>query len=131
MGPSRLSTCLLLVLMTGTYGCHLDHAGPACPEIEAARAQLLLDKRADLQFLDVRTAPEFYAGHLYRASWLAIDDLDRLNRQLRGLDPEAGAIVYCRSGGPRSEQACQILHDAGFREVYRLAGGYLAWPEPR
>src|SRR5689334_22946639 len=37
-------------------------------------------------------------------------------------------IVYCRSGR-RSQLACMVLDQLGFRETYNVEGGILAWIE--
>ncbi|VAV83833.1 hypothetical protein MNBD_BACTEROID02-1730, partial [hydrothermal vent metagenome] len=34
--------------------------------------------------------------------------------------------LYCRSGG-RSRKAAKILAEMGFKEIYDLKGGYMAW----
>lgn len=75
--------------------------------------------------LDVRTAQEYQASHLvgsmnldFRAPSFA-DELDALDR--------SGAyLVYCRTG-VRSSQAVAIMRSLGFRELYDLAGGLVAW----
>ena len=42
------------------------------------------------------------------------------------LDPEAETVMYCRSG-PRSAWATERLMEMGFKRVFNLNGGILAW----
>jgi rhodanese-related sulfurtransferase len=41
---------------------------------------------------------------------------------------EETVYVYCRSGN-RSGQACMMLEPYGFKNVYNVVGGMLAWQE--
>ena len=42
------------------------------------------------------------------------------------MDKTVPIVVYCKSGG-RSARACQMLFDAGFKQVSNLEGGILGW----
>jgi rhodanese-related sulfurtransferase len=42
------------------------------------------------------------------------------------LDKKKPVAVYCRSG-MRSANAANILKEMGFKKIYNLDGGYLAW----
>jgi len=74
--------------------------------------------------LDVRTSREYRGGHLpearlmdfYRSFKDAVEDLPREGRYL----------LYCRSGA-RSGSACALMHRMGFKDLYNLKGGILAW----
>ena len=48
--------------------------------------------------------------------------------RLGELAPEREIVVLCRSGG-RSAQVARFLQQQGFRDVWNLAGGILAWAE--
>ena len=48
-----------------------------------------------------------------------IDVIEKIEKDLK-------ILVYCRSG-VRSEQACNILDQMGFKETYNLKGGILEW----
>jgi rhodanese-related sulfurtransferase len=41
---------------------------------------------------------------------------------------EADLVTICRSGG-RAHSAAQILMQAGFKHVYVMAGGMMAWAQ--
>ena len=80
---------------------------------------------ADLQLLDVRTEAEFESGHIVRARNVPLHSLPQRLAELR-LDPNKPVIAICLSGH-RSVPAYRLLKRAGFREVFSLAGGMLAW----
>ena len=75
--------------------------------------------------LDVRTEKEVLEGKLERAihlDYLAysfLDDLEKLNR-------EGSYFVYCRSGR-RSVRTCTLMRNMGFKNIYNLEGGLVAW----
>lgn len=89
----------------------------------------LANDGVDLQLLDVRTEAEFESGHIARARNVPLYALPRRLAGL-GLDPDKPVIAICLSGH-RSVPACWLLRRAGFREVYGLAGGMLAWQGSR
>ncbi len=73
--------------------------------------------------VDVRRPSEYEEGHLPGARLIPVDDLqDRLGE----LDPDLLTIAYC-AAGVRSRAAASALQNAGFREVYSMAGGFRAW----
>lgn len=76
-----------------------------------------------MQFLDVRRPGEYQAGHAMQAESRT---LDALANNLDGLDPAAPTYVICQSGY-RSSIGTSILENAGFNELYNVAGGTAAW----
>ena len=77
--------------------------------------------------IDVRTADEFAAGHLYHAiniDWQKDGFMDEITKNF---NKEQTLAIYCRSG-KRSAAAAQALSDAGYK-VLNLTGGYTAWAE--
>jgi rhodanese-related sulfurtransferase len=80
-----------------------------------------------IQLLDVRTREEFEKGHLVGArnlDYLGDGFLD----ELEALPHDHTYLVYCRTGR-RSVRTCTLMRNAGFRKVYHLDGGLLAWEE--
>jgi rhodanese-related sulfurtransferase len=75
--------------------------------------------------LDVRTDGEFAGGHLEGATQI---DYSKSNfeAKIKELDRDQPVYVYCRSGN-RSGRAARIMKGLGFKEVYNLEGGILAW----
>lgn len=65
---------------------------------------------------------EYEAGHIRGAVNLPLSELrDRLGE----LPKDRPLYLHCRSG-QRSYYACRILAARGFRDVYNIAGGFLA-----
>lgn len=77
--------------------------------------------------LDVRTPAEIANGKIDGALELDFRAPD-FSAKFSKLDPEATYLVYCAGGG-RSAKTCTMLHEAGFAQLYNLAGGYRAWSQ--
>ena len=52
--------------------------------------------------------------------------MGQIQARLAELDPAKETVVICRSGG-RSLNVAGFLERQGFRSVYNLSGGILAW----
>lgn len=75
--------------------------------------------------LDVRTAEEFADGHLENA--INIDWTDsEFESQSATIDKSKPVYVYCLSGA-RSAEAADFLRSKGFKSVYNMDGGIMAW----
>lgn len=75
--------------------------------------------------LDVRDESEFRAGHILNAQHVPLALLESRLGELDA-DRDRPVIVYCRTG-QRSAKASFILNKHGFKKVYNLGGGMLAW----
>ena len=79
----------------------------------------------DIQLIDVRTSKEFNQGHISNAK--SIDYFSSsFKTELNQLNKEKPVYIYCRSG-KRSGKASKIFSELGFKKIYDLNGGYLAW----
>lgn len=79
----------------------------------------------NIQLIDVRTLEEFEKGHIKDA--VLIDFYkENFKEEMSKLDREKPLYIYCRSGG-RSGKASKMLFELGFKEVYDLKGGFLAY----
>ena len=78
-----------------------------------------------VQLLDVRTPAEFSAGNITGAKNMDVKN-DEFKTMASKLDKKHPVAVYCRSGA-RSAIATGILKEMGFKKIYNLDGGYLAW----
>jgi rhodanese-related sulfurtransferase len=73
--------------------------------------------------LDVRESWEYAQGHIPESTLIPLGQLaNRLDELPKG-EP---IYVICRSGN-RSQQAAELLVASGFREVYNVQGGMLAY----
>jgi rhodanese-related sulfurtransferase len=77
--------------------------------------------------LDVRTPEEYAEGHLADAKLINYYNEDFKN-QLSQLDKSKPVFLYCRSG-KRSGASAELLVELGFKEVYDLQGGFMAWAD--
>jgi molybdopterin/thiamine biosynthesis adenylyltransferase/rhodanese-related sulfurtransferase len=94
------------------------------PEITPRELKSRLDRGDDLFILDVREPHEFQicnlGGHLI--------PLGDLSRRVNELDSSREIVAHCRSG-KRSAEAVEFLRSAGFRKIWNLKGGILAWSD--
>ena len=94
------------------------------PEITPAELKQKLDAGEDLFILDVREPHEFQICHL-DGHLIPLGDLPK---RVSELDSARNIIAHCRSG-VRSAKAVSFLQQAGFRKVWNLKGGILAWSD--
>ena len=81
----------------------------------------------DFLILDVRTPGEFRQGFIEGAALLDYYASD-FRERFAQLDRDATIFMYCRSGN-RSSHVLRMADELGFRRVYDLRGGILAWKE--
>lgn len=91
------------------------------PEVTPEEAQRR--QQAGALIVDVREPEEGRAGHIPGAVHVPLGEL---SARLCEFDPEQEPILVYRSGS-RSAHATMLLQQAGFRRVYNLAGGLIAW----
>jgi adenylyltransferase/sulfurtransferase len=107
-------------------GIRGEEAAPtvSVPEISPRELKARLDRGDDLYILDVREPHEYQicqiGGHLI--------PLGDLPRRVNELDSSREIVAHCRSG-KRSADAVAFLRQAGFRKVWNLKGGILAWSD--
>jgi sulfur-carrier protein adenylyltransferase/sulfurtransferase len=94
------------------------------PEITARDLKERLDRHDDMFILDVREPHEYQIcnlnGHLI--------PLGELPQRVHELDSSREIVAHCRSG-KRSAEAVEFLRKAGFRKIWNLKGGILAWSD--
>jgi len=76
--------------------------------------------------LDVRSPEEFSEGYIANATNLNIYDANTFMSKIQSYNKENSYYLYCKSGA-RSAQACQIMSQLGFNNVYNLLGGITNW----
>jgi molybdopterin/thiamine biosynthesis adenylyltransferase/rhodanese-related sulfurtransferase len=94
------------------------------PEIEPRELKQRLDGGEDIFILDVREPHEYQICHL-RGYLIPLGELPR---RVHELDSARTIVAHCRSG-KRSAEAVDFLRKAGFRKVWNLKGGILAWSD--
>jgi adenylyltransferase/sulfurtransferase len=103
------------------------NSGGSVREIGPADLKKRLDGGEQIALLDVREPHELAICKLSFTSHIPLGLLPQRLSELNELKGKE-VVVYCRSGG-RSQRAAQFLAAQGFKSVYNLAGGILAWSE--
>ncbi|MBI4539499.1 MAG: molybdopterin-synthase adenylyltransferase MoeB [Gemmatimonadetes bacterium] len=97
------------------------------PAITASELKTRLDRGDRVTIIDVREPHEWQIANLapYGARLIP---LGRLAERMHELDSANEIVLHCRSG-VRSARALEQLRAAGFRRLWNLKGGILAWQE--
>ncbi len=104
-------------------------------QITPDQAKATLDEDPGSIYVDVRSVPEFTAGH--PAGAINIPILHMIQGQMapnpdfkqvvqKILPKDKKLIVGCKSGG-RSQSACQLLQQLGYTDLSNVAGGFGEW----
>lgn len=98
------------------------------PEISPAELKSRLDKGDALIIVDVREPHEVRIAALPDTPNKLHIPIGEFTNRAAELDAhkEREIVVYCRSGA-RSEMATNFLRQNGFKSVFNLRGGILAW----
>jgi adenylyltransferase/sulfurtransferase len=97
------------------------------PEITATELKQRLDRGDAIVLIDVREQHEWQIGNL-EAQGARLIPLGQLPAYMNQLSSADEIVLHCRSGA-RSAKALLQLRDAGFRRLWNLKGGILAWSE--
>jgi molybdopterin/thiamine biosynthesis adenylyltransferase/rhodanese-related sulfurtransferase len=108
----------------GIRGEEAPAPSTSVPEMTPRELKSRLDRGDDLFVLDVREPHEYQIcninGHLI--------PLGELPRRVHEIDTSREIVAHCRSG-KRSAEAAEFLRKAGFRKIWNLKGGILAWSD--
>jgi sulfur-carrier protein adenylyltransferase/sulfurtransferase len=106
--------------------CGIPQANAQADEVPEITVQKLKDKMnsGEINVLDVREPYEYEVANI----GAPLIPLGELPERVIELDRSSPLAVHCRSGA-RSAKAVKLLKDAGFKDVYNVKGGILAWSE--
>jgi rhodanese-related sulfurtransferase len=103
------------------------------PQTTPTEAYDILQQQPDAIYLDVRTAPEFEAGHPTGARHVPVMFFGAGGQPRPNPDFVAAVeavvprttklLIGCQAGG-RSQRACELLRDAGYTDVTNVRGGF-------
>lgn len=114
---------LIAVLFTSTLA--LTSCGSyAATNLDAAEFQKKTQE-AGVVVLDVRSAGEFYGGHIEGAINIDVEGMT-FDTDIAKLDKSKTYAVYCHSGR-RSGIAVGKMADVGFTSLFNLDGGIQVW----
>ncbi len=108
-------------------------------QVTPEEAKQLLD-RGGILYLDVRTVPEFVNGHPPSALNIPVAEINpqtgrmEINEKFLGvvaanISPDAQLLVGCKTGG-RSATACEMLAQAGYKNLRNVVGGFAGVTDP-
>lgn len=103
-------------------------------EVSPKEAYELLENDPEYIYLDVRSVPEFEAGHPEKAINIPIlhftaglgmsPNADFPAVVEANLPKDAKIVIGCKSGG-RSAQACAVMSQMGYTDVTNVRGGFV------
>jgi molybdopterin/thiamine biosynthesis adenylyltransferase/rhodanese-related sulfurtransferase len=108
----------------GIRGEEAPAAATDVPEMTPGELKTRLDRGDDLLILDVREPHEYQICNL-NGYLIPLGDLPK---RVNELDSSREIVAHCRSG-KRSADAVNFLRQAGFRKIWNLKGGVLAWSD--
>jgi rhodanese-related sulfurtransferase len=79
--------------------------------------------------IDVRTEDEYESGKIPGALNIDIYKGQGFVYQVEELDKSKNFYVYC-AAGVRSANACGVMQQLGFENVFNLVGGFSNWDGP-
>ncbi len=93
-------------------------------ELDVLQLQDLMGKQqGQIALIDVRTPAEVARGAIAGAKNIPLHLLPMAERDL---SKECQMVFYCQTGA-RSAQACAFLAARGWKNIYNLRGGIMAW----
>ncbi len=98
--------------------------------IEVSAAKDFVARHEAAVILDVRTPVEYEMSHITGAVNVNVQD-ESFPHMVGALDPNKTYIVHCTKNpaGGRSSRALETLQRLGFKNLYSLEGGYVAWKD--
>ncbi len=101
------------------------------PKISPDELRQWLDSGKEVTLLDVRNDYEVEVGTFERAQAIGVDHFRKFPAAIEQLPEslkEKPVVMFC-TGGIRCEKAGPMMEKIGFREIYQLDGGILAYLE--
>jgi rhodanese-related sulfurtransferase len=98
--------------------------------IEVNAANEFVTREENAVILDVRTPAEYEMSHISGSVNVDVQD-KTFDETVSALDPNKTYIVHCTANPAdgRSNRALETLQDLGFKHLYSLEGGYVAWKD--
>lgn len=103
----------------------IEAADEDVPTISAQELSERLERGDPLRIVDVRQTHEWEIVNL-ESLGAELIPLDTLLERMSELDSADEIVLHCQAGS-RSAKALRQLQEAGFRKVWNLRGGILAW----
>ena len=117
----------LLFVLSAPAG---DDMHSSVMDISVNAASELIAEDEDAVIVDVRTPIEFEASHITGSVNVDVKD-ESFEEMLAILDPNKKYVVHCTKNPAdgRSSRALVSMEKLGFKHLYSLEGGYVAWKD--
>jgi rhodanese-related sulfurtransferase len=130
---SYFSGLLILVGLLAVSLAQADDGGQdSVTTIEVSAAKDFVARYENAVIMDVRTPVEYEMSHITGAVNVNVQD-ESFEDMVVALDPNKTYIVHCtlNPAGGRSSRALEALQSLGFKHLYSLEGGYVAWKDAK
>lgn len=117
----------LIMLIAFSSFLVLGCAENIAKQVDADEFEELIINQAHVQIIDVRTPDEYAQGYIEKSQLIDFNGED-FEIEIEKLNKNKPVAVYCHSGG-RSNQAFEMMKEMGFRQIYELQGGIVAWQQ--
>ena len=124
----------VLLIFVGVLALSLaqadDDSQDLVTTIEVNAAKEFVARHENAVIMDVRTPVEYEMSHIPGAVNVNVQD-ESFEGMVVALDPTKTYIVHCarNPGNGRSNRALETLQSLGFKHLYSLEGGYVAWKD--
>ena len=107
-----------------------DDVQDSVTSIEVNAAKDFVARHENAVIMDVRTPVEYEMSHITGSVNVSVQDKS-FDNMVIALDPNKTYIVHCTKNpaGGRSSRALKTLKSLGFKHLYSLEGGYVAWQD--
>ncbi|OJV64434.1 MAG: hypothetical protein BGO41_12505 [Clostridiales bacterium 38-18] len=113
----------ILIGLTMLYLLFVGYNKITAPKVNQVNgrqlSEMLEDKKAKRQYIDVRTTGEFNSRKIKGFKNIP---LDQLTKRKSEIDPEMEVVVMCASGS-RSMRAVKMLNKMGYKNLTNVKGG--------
>ena len=125
----KLFSLIIIISIQSLVACPANESESFYKNLDAVKtkkiiAQYKKDKKT-LTIIDVRTKEEYDREHFPKAKLINFFGSD-FEKKLKELDKNKSYLLHCQSGG-RSKGALKKMQELGFKRIYHLDGGILAW----
>jgi len=137
------NTRILLIFLFSSFlflnGCEKTKSQPqpkaeqntqqqaAITNISVQEANKMIQDHPDLYIIDVRTSGEYTGnlGHVSNSHLMPVQEIEKWAPEISEMK-DKDILLICHSGN-RSSYAAKILKKQGFKKLYNVEGGMLAW----
>ena len=124
-----VSLCTLILATFALASCQSGQPaleGPAVELMDVPTFAQALKDNPKAQLVDVRTPAEYQEGTIEGSRHINFYGEDFTAQLEAQLDKNQPVYIFCRSGN-RSGKAAVMMEELGFKKVYDLDGGIMAW----